>query len=604
MEKIKKIIIEKKISEVSDYFNTYKMIEQEIEIRKLQSDKNIKIALLSSFTTNGIKEVLTVKCCEMEILPEFYVAEYNQYLQEILNTDSQLYKFSPELVIIFIETRTILGEDNLLFYQLSDIERKEWVNKKLNEIQSMIQKIKEKTSAKILLHNFEVPCYSPLGIHENKQKFGFIESIEEVNSNLRDVFKSDSQVFIFDYDCFCSKIGKQNIIDYKMYYLADIRLKIKYIPNLCDDYLSFIKPIVSITKKCIVLDLDNTLWGGVIGEDGLEGIKLGPTVQGRPYWDFQKYLHSLYKRGVILAINSMNNYDDVEKVFQECPYMVLKKEHFAAIQINWNDKISNMKAIAEIININLDSMVFIDDDMLNTEMVRSALPQVKVIDLPKDPSLYLKKLSEINDFNTLQITEEDKKKGEFYAQQRKREDLQKDISNVEKYLNVLEMHVVIEKANPFSISRISQLTQKTNQFNMTTRRYKEEEVKKFSESDKFLIATVQVRDKFGDNGIAGATIVEKSFQKWRIDLFLLSCRIINRKIEQVLLGYILKQAKKERARTLIGEFVSTKKNIPATDFFKNNNFKFISKNSNTEIWEYDTDLDYKIPSFFTVIEKG
>ncbi len=604
MDKAKDMISSKAIRGIADYFNLYKKIEQGIEDGKIQSEKIIKIAILSSFTTKGLKETLFVKCWGLGISSLFYIGEYNQYSQEILNKNSGLYKFDPDLIIIFIDIKTIMGEHFFLPYQISDEQRKEWVNENLKEIQSLIQKIKKGSSAKILLHNFEIPLYSPLGILENKQKFGFIESVEALNVSLRDVFKADTQVFIFNYDSFCSRIGKQKIIDYKMYYLGDMKMDLQYIPELCSEYLAYIKPLTSITKKCIVLDLDNTLWGGIIGEDGLEGIKIGPTPEGRPFLEFQKYLLSLFNRGVILTINSKNNLEDALEVFQEHPHMLLKEEHFATMKINWKDKISNMKTIAEEINIGLDSLVYIDDDKLNREMIRDSLPEVLVVDLPEDPSLYLKALMEINDFNTFQITEEDKRKGQTYVEQRKRQDIQKFATDITKYLKKLELVVTIEKPDPFNIPRISQLTQKTNQFTLTTIRYLEEEVKQFARSDNFLVVSIKVEDKFGDNGITGVAIVEKGANKWRIDTFLLSCRVIGRRVEETLLAYILEMAKKEKANILIGEFIPTKKNIPAKDFYKNNGFKLVErKDDKTEIWEYNLRKDYKFPDFIKVINR-
>lgn len=603
MKRIKKIISSKEIGGIADYINLCKEIEEYIKNNELKNYKAIKIAVLSSFTLKGVKEALFIKCCGIGVLAKFYISEYNQYSQDILNPDSGLYKFEPDLIIIFIDIMSILGEQYLMPYWISDAERKRLSDKKLGEIRLLTEKIKERSSAKILLHNFEVPLFSPLGISENRQKFGFIESVEALNAGLRAAFKDTAQALVFDYDSFCSKLGKQNIMDYKLYYLSDMKIDLQNVPKLCEEYLGYIKPLMSLNKKCIVLDLDNTLWGGIVGEDGLEGIKLGPTPEGRPFLEFQKYLLSLFQRGIILAVNSNNNIDDALKVFREHPYMALKEEHFAAMQINWNDKISNMKAIAEEINIGIDSMVFIDDDKLNREMIRKALPESLVVELPEDSSLYLKTLMEMNDFNTLHITEEDKKKGSMYAEQRKRKEFHKNALDINKYLKGLEMIATIERANPLTIPRISQLTQKTNQFNMTTRRYPEEDIQKFSKNDKFLVVSIKVEDKFGDNGITGAAIVEKNIAAWRIGTFLLSCRVIGRKIEEALLAYIIKLAKKEKAKELIGEFIPSKKNIPAKDFYKNNGFKLANKEDDKETWVYDTDKEYPSPSFIKVMIK-
>lgn len=586
---------------ISDYIKLYKEIYNTPSVLKAKDYKTIKVAVLSSFTIQGLKEVLFIKCYENRILPEIYIGEYNQYSQEILYPESQLYKFDPDLIIIFIDTRAVFGDKYLQPYLFSDNQRKNFINEKLSEIKILINKIQENSKAKILLHNFDIPLYSPLGIVENKQNFGFIESIEILNLKLKNVYKTDNQTYIFDYNSFCSKVGKDNIIDYKMYYLGDIKIDWNYLPELCYNYISYIKPLLSLTKKCIVLDLDNTLWGGIIGEEGLEGIKLGPTSEGRPFVEFQKYLLSLFSRGIILAVNSKNNYDDAIQVFIEHPYMILKEKHFASMQINWNDKISNMKAIAQEINIGTDSLVFFDDDKLNREIIKKALPEVLVVDLPDDPSLYLKTLMELNDFNILQITDEDKKKGKMYAEQRKRSELLVVASDITEYLKTLGITVKIEKANNFTIPRISQLTQKTNQFNLTTKRYLEEDIKKFASDENYLVISAKVEDKFGDNGITGLAIIEKDHNRWFIDTFLLSCRVIGRKIEETILAYIIEQAKKENAKILEGEFIPTKKNIPAKDFFKNNNFKLINKNNNNEIWQYNIIKGYNYPDIIKVI---
>src|SRR3989338_7054276 len=590
----------KKLS-ISDYFNLYKKLKNPKNFEK--NKKSIKIALLSSFTANGIKEVLYVKCNELGINCDFYVGKYNQYSQEILGKNSGLHKFKPDLAMLFIDARSIFGNNYFLPYGIDDKQRKKFVEEKLQEIKSLAEKLKLNSKGKVLLHNFEVSLFSPLGILENKQKFGFIESVEALNSELRDTFKNDEQVFVFNYNAFCSKIGKNNAIDYKMYYLVDMKLNLQYIPELCNEYMAYIKPLMSLAKKCIVLDLDNTLWGGIIGEDGLEGIKLGPTPEGRPFMEFQQYLLSLFNRGVILAINRKNNYDDVKEVFEKHPHMVLKENNFAAMQINWNDKIANLKALAEELNIGTDSFVFIDDDKANRQMVKEAFPEINVVEMPEDSSLYLNKLMDINDFNTLQITEEDKKRGHMYVQQRKRTEFQKSATDLTEFLRNLDMVVMVEKANKFNIPRISQLAQKTNQFNMTTKRYMEEDIKKFSEDKNFLVFSVKVEDKFGDNGITGAAIVKKSKDAWNIGTFLLSCRVIGRKVEETLLAYIEREAKKAGAKKITADFIPTKKNSVAKGFYKSSGFNMAKKEKEKEVWEYDIKKDYKFPNFIKFVEK-
>ena len=588
---------------ISYYLKKFREFEKESEKWEQKCSKSLKIAFLSSFSTNGIKEVLTEKCLQADIFPEIYIGEYNQYFQEVLNPDSFLYAFSPQMIVLFIDTTSLLSDDYLVSYSDSEKKRKAWVKAKIDELVSLVDRIKEENAAKIVLHNFEVPTYSPIGILESKQLFGLMEAVQDLNNRLRDAYKTDHQAFVFDYEAFCSKIGKENVIDYKMYYIGDFRLKFDHFPKLCDEYLGYIKPLLSMNKKCVVLDLDNTLWGGIIGEAGINGIYLGPVSDGRPFWEFQKFLLSLYQRGIILAINSRNNYEDAFQVLKEHPHMVLKEEHFAALHINWNDKVTNIREIANELNIGTDSMVFVDDDPLNREMVKSELPEVLVVDLPEDPALYLSTLQSVKDLNTLQITDEDKKKGKIYVNQRQRNEYQKSFTDVTQYLARLKMEATIEEATPFNTPRLAQLTQKTNQYNLTTRRYTEEDIRSFSELSNYSVIALSVKDKFGDNGLTGMCIIKKYDEIWEIDSWLLSCRIIGRKIEDVLLAFILEEARKINVAYLRGIFIPSDKNAPVQFFLKDHGFNKIDTKNTTEYWEYDVSIEYPYPTFIKLIRR-
>ena len=565
------------------------------------SEKKINIALLASFTSRGIADVLHKQCQVVGIAPQIYVGGYNQYVQEILNAQSELYLSNPELVILFVDTRALLGEHFFLPYHISDDERRALIEEKFNELTTLVERIKQNSLAKILLHNFEIPAHSPLGILENKQQFGLVEALETLNFKLREQYKNDPRVFVFDYERFCAGHGKKQALDYKMYYLGDVKINPQLIPALCQEYLGYLKPLLSLNKKCLVLDCDNTLWGGVIGEDGLGGIRLGPTPEGRSFFEFQKYLLSLFQRGVVLAINSKNNLDDVMQVLREHPHMVLKEEHFAATRINWEDKASNMRALAKELNLGLDSFVFLDDERMNRELIRNLLPEVVVVDLPEDPAQYVRMIAELNEFNTLALTDEDKDRGKMYATERQRKELQTSLGDLNEYLKNLKTVVKLEKANALTIPRIAQLTQKTNQFNMTTRRYAQEEIERLAKDPNFMVISLSSQDRFGDNGLVGVAIVEKGIPQWRIDSFLLSCRIIGRRIEETLLAHIVQEAKSAGAEILKGEFISSKKNSPAKEFYKNNKFVLV-KDGDQQDWEYDLAVDYPFSDLIQVIE--
>ena len=412
--------------------------------------------------------------------------------------------------------------------------------------------------------------------------------INEINKSLLHFCKKKNSVYVYDFNNFISKHGEKNVFDYRQFHLGDIQITYNFIPILAYDLMSYVKPILGKNRKCIVLDLDNTLWGGVVGEDGFDGIELGHTPRGKAFVEFQKELLSLWNQGIILAINSKNNFDDGIKVIREHPDMILREKNFANIQINWNDKAQNMKQISNEINIGLDSIVFFDDDKLNQERIRQEFPEILTINVSDDPSDFVSILKEINDFNVLHRTIEDAKRGEMYAQQRERKTLEKSVSNIDDFLKQLDIKVQIKKSNKFLIPRISQLTLKTNQFNLTTKRYQEEDIKKLSDNENFEVGCAQVLDKFGDNGITGVYIVEKNKDFWLIDTFLLSCRIMGRGIESAILTEIIKKAKMNGINEIRANFVPTSKNKPSENFLSDFGFQ-----KRDEQWIYDLNNEIK-----------
>ena len=281
--------------------------------------------------------------------------------------------------------------------------------------------------------------------------------VYDLNNKMLLSLITNPSIYIYDFNVFITKHGEINVLDYRQFLSGDIKVSLKYIPYLAEDLMSYIKPLLGINRKCIVLDLDNTLWGGIVGEDGFEGIELGPKAPGNAYVEFQRLLLSLYQRGVILAINSKNNPEEALQVIRDHPYMVLREENFASIRINWENKITNIREIAQALNIGLESIVYIDDDPINRELMSKAVQEVLTINLPRDPSLYAPTLMDLNDLNVLTITEEDTKRGQMYIQQRKRKEMEKTVSNLEDYLSQLGIRIKIKMADQFTIPRILNL---------------------------------------------------------------------------------------------------------------------------------------------------
>ena len=577
------------IIELSYYINQAKIIKPENHKNK------IRIAFVGSFTLNGFEETIQVQCNDEKINCITYNSPYNQFNQEILDENSNLYKFKPDIIFLLIDNRTIL-EKSFYFSNInSENEKKKYTDEKFNEINNLIKTFTKKSHSKIIIANFVIPTYTPLGIYESKIEYGIKEIIFELNKKLKELSRNIDSCYVYDFNSFVTKFGEKNILDYKKMNYGDIKINFDVIPYLIYEFLGYVKPILGLNKKCIVLDLDNTLWGNIIGEDGFEGIKLGPYPEGRSFVEFQKVIKSLSENGIILAINSKNNQEDAMKAINEHPHMILREKDFSCIKINWNDKISNMREISNELNIGLDSIVFFDDDPVNRELLRMSIPEINTVELPKDPSTYAQILRNLNDFNTLKITKDDTHRKIMYKQEQNRQKLESSTENLNEYLKKLDIKIKIKLDDKFSISRISQLILKTNQFNLTTKRYQEEQIKEFVKDETMIVGCSEIEDKFGENGITNVFIIKTKPNEWIIDTFLLSCRIMGRGIEEGIIGKILEIAKNKGIEKITATFIPTEKNKPAENFLKNYGFEKEKEN-----WIFLLKNEIKIPDYLEV----
>ena len=597
MINLKEHSLKSDLDSLSKNISFSRSVDSLAEEDNLSFTKSVRVAVVASSTINGLIESIKADSAKCDLLIKPYLSEYNQFAQEIFNKDSALYNFNPEIIFIHLDLRTLAGE---IYLNPNDpsINIKKWQEETFSLLKDLCSKCLSYSNSKIVLSNLEVPYISSLGILENNQQLGFRQSVLEINSNLLEEFKRNKDVYIHDYENFSGKFGKQHLMDEKMYYLGDMKIKLSLIPELASSLSAFIKGLCVTPKKCLVLDLDNTLWGGVIGESGINGIKLGPTPEGRSFVEFQQYILSLYNRGVILAVNSKNNYEDAIEVIKTHPHMILREEHFAALRINWDDKVKNLKSLAQEINIGLDSMVFLDDDDFNREMVREFLPEVEVVDLPKDFSLYLNTIDNISFFESLTLTQEDIGKGKMYSEEKQRRTLKEEVTDVAEYLKLMKMEASICVNNPEHTARISQMTQKTNQFNMTTKRYSEKEVDTFIKSKDFVVFTLSLADKFGDYGITGLVIL-KNEEDWEIDSFLLSCRILGRKAENALMSYVSSFLLEQGSSKLLGSYIPTKKNAVAANVYKD--LGFIKTNDKIRNWVLEFKKEISFPESIKII---
>lgn len=430
--------------------------------------------------------------------------------------------------------------------------------------------------------------------------------ISEFNNKIIALSKIHQNVKIIDFGDFVKDFSAEYLISWKYYYTS-----LTYInPALSEKFQTwFLKKtnaIFSKRKKCIILDLDNTLWGGILGEDGVEGIKLGSTYPGNCYSDFQRYLVEASKNGIILAICSKNNESDAIEAFKKNPNMVLKMNHIVAYKINWNNKPTNIKDLAKEINIGLDSMVFIDDNPVEREIVKKAIPEIIVPEFPKAPyNITMFFRSVLNDYFQIQrLTNEDIEKTILYKENYKRDSFKSEFTSIEDYLKNLEIEVIIKKADKFIITRIAQMTQKTNQFNLTTKRYTENDINRFIENGD-LVFCASVKDKFGDNGITLLAIATFDFKNRIsiIDSYLLSCRILGRGIETVFLNFILNQIYLKGFRNVEAYYLPTTKNGQVKDFYEKNGFRITEKGVDSIKYVMELEKEIEIKSYYKIYYK-
>ena len=408
-------------------------------------------------------------------------------------------------------------------------------------------------------------------------------AIERYNRTLRESASQDNRIKVIDFRDFTRRFSADELIDWRYYFLSQMALS----PRLAEPFAVWLhnqlRALELKRKKCLVLDLDNTLWGGILGEDGISGIALGGDYPGKAFLLFQKLLKELCRQGVMLAICSKNNIEDVREMWHTHPDAVLKEEDFVALRINWENKATNIRELARELNIGLDSMVFVDDNPAERSLVSTSLPEVCVPEFPKHPYMlpaFLKKLAE-NYFSVYALTKEDLAKTEQYKANMLRNELKNEFLDIDDYLRSLEIKLKIREVDDITMPRIAQMTQKTNQFNLTTRRYTETDIRDM-QTGGARIFTLSVRDKFGDSGISGLCIVQPKSAEAHIDTFLLSCRILGKNIEYAFLNHLVGYLKATGIETITAEYIPSAKNFQTENFYEQGNFTLCDTDNGTK----------------------
>lgn len=532
---------------------------------------------------------------------DFYLSGFGQYRQDILPDSSPFYDFNPSGTIMFLDGEDLFRD---LVRQPLDFDmdlRQKRAGEEIKELESLVEQIQSRLpNTSIFLNSIIVPPLNALGMLEYNSSYSLRDAFGQFNAGLREIAHSRRRCFVIDYEQLVSWYGFQDWYDERLWYLGRIGLSHIAMQELARKYVVALRAAHGISKKCLVLDLDDTLWGGVIGTDGVDGIQLGMDGIGLAYREFQEEILNLHKRGVLLAINSKNNWDDAVETIDQHPAMVLRREHFAAMKINWQDKVTNLREIAEELNLGLDSFVFVDNSPVERAWVESQLPQVQVLALPPDPALYRRSLLELDAFVTVSLTEEDRERGQLYRQYSMVEDLRRSAVSLESFYSGLRMKAKILHADKRSISRIAQLSQKTSQFNLTTRRYTESDIEKMAHSSEHRVFSLSLTDCFGDNGLVGVAILALEADAWKIDTLLLSCRVMGRMVETAFLAFLASHARTHGARYLVGEYLPTKKNMPVRDFYVNHGFKNV--NNDNRWWRIELPLaKLEVPPYIELV---
>lgn len=435
------------------------------------------------------------------------------------------------------------------------------------------------------------PFSSPIEIGN----YSVFKAINDYNSKIIKFSEDRSNVKIINVSDFILNNQKEEIIDWKYYFISKMLINPKLSKNFNSWFQSQMDAVLMKRMKCVVLDLDNTLWGGILGEDGIEGIKIGGDYPGSAFMEFQKGLLELKSTGIILTICSKNNESDVIEAWKKNPNLIIKKEHVTTYRINWENKADNIKEIAAELNIGLDSIVFIDDNPTERELIRQVLPMVMTPDFPLHPyqlPVFLSRLIK-EYFRIYKITQEDLTKTEQYKSNAEREVFKSEFKEFNQYLESLEIKIGVQKANTFNIQRIAQMTQKTNQFNLTTYRYTEGDIKEYLDKGDWVYC-IDVKDRFGESGITGLIIVEVDMQKKssKINSLLLSCRILGKGIEDVFVYFILNKLKSDGFKKVYAKYISTAKNEQVKDFYDRIGFVNLNINEEqTSVKEYFLELD-------------
>ena len=560
-------------------------------------EKNI--AILGGSTTNDIKLVLEIFLLNYGIRPHFYESEYNQYYQDAVFSNPELEEFHPDMIYVHTTNRNVTK-----YPLISDTEEdiEELLNLEMEKFESIWGNLKRKYGCPIIQNNFEMPFYRLMGNKEASDVHGRINYLTRLNMKFYQYAQKHDNFYICDINYISADFGLREWADPFYYYMYKYALNVNAIPYLSFNVANIIKSVLGKNKKGFVLDMDNTLWGGVIGDDGVDNIVLGQEdAVGQAYSEFQKYIKEHRQLGIILNIDSKNDYENAVSGLKH-PDSEFLTEDFISFKANWEPKDKNFTDIANELNLLPESLVFIDDNPAERYIVTEQLPGVSAPEIGAVQS-YIQNIDRNGFFEVTNLSADDLKRNEMYQENAKRAQLQATFTDYKEYLLSLEMKAVVKSFESVYMARIAQLTNKSNQFNLTTRRYTQAEIEDISSNREYITLYGKLSDKFGDNGVVSVVIGHKEGQECHIDLWIMSCRVLKRDMEYAMMDMLVKRCKEEGISQIFGYYYPTAKNGMVCAFYKSQGFQKISEDSqgNTE-WIFDIPKIYEKKNYVIEME--
>ncbi|MGY3214520.1 HAD-IIIC family phosphatase [Mucilaginibacter sp. HD30] len=535
--------------------------------------KHIKIALLGDSATQLLNVALRGTGYDEGLDLQIWESDFGQIDHQVFDSTSELYAFKPDIVIIFQSSHKLLGKYN----KLEPAAYSSIADEQLNGIDRLYNAITAAGITKVIFYNYLEIDDSVFGNYANKTEQSFLFQIRKLNYRLMVYAGANPDFYLCDISSIQNQLGKAMMFHASAYVSAEMVFSVGALPLVAARTVAILSTLNSNFKKCLILDLDNTLWGGIIGDDGIENIQLGGLGLGKAFTEFQYWIKKLKNRGVILAVCSKNTETIAKEVFEKHPDMVLHLDDIAVFKINWNNKVDNIRQIQSILNIGFDSMVFLDDNPFERNMVKENIPAIAVPELPEDPAEYLEYLYTLNLFETVSVSQEDTKRTEQYQKEALRNSTQAFYTNENDYLKSLNMLAEMHEFNKFYAPRVAQLSQRSNQFNLRTIRYTESDIEALSNQPGIFSYAFTLEDRFGDNGLISFIVLKhESPEILFIENWAMSCRVLKRGMENFALNTIVSFARQAGYSYIKGEYIPTAKNQLVRDHYQGLGFEQIN----------------------------